>query len=471
MTTATLALVLAAAFPPASGRLPRSPSSASRRTRPPSRSASTTGAPPRLGAGEREARRPPGGIPVLVASTPEGVPRGRGRPVGLGRVASPDPFVTYCGKPLASRTRYHWVRVWLEGGRDERVARAYLVRDRVPDRRRVAGPLDRGPRAGAGRVGGGRRTRRRHDPGRRRALPAGRVDHSFASRRYEKTRRVPRGCARAMLRRSFASRSRARARVYSSGPRLPGPGRERRPRVRRRPRSRLHRLQPHGPLHDHDVTGLLRFGENVVAAELGSGHYDDATKTGTGAGRTPSGAGSAAAPRAARRVRGRLRAGRRVRRHLEGQRRRPHALRQLLPRETYDAGARSPAGTGPASTTPRGQPPGSWRAPAGTPRAQAHEPIRVVGTRRRARVASPRRACSCTTSARTDRLGRDPDPGARRDAVEVFYSEKIDDRGRARRSATTSCSAKLQTDYYVARARARSAGRLGSATRASSTCS
>jgi alpha-L-rhamnosidase len=29
----------------------------------------------------------------------------------------------------------------------------------------------------------------------------------------------------------------------------------------------------------HDVTGRLRDGENVLAAELGSGHFDDATRT------------------------------------------------------------------------------------------------------------------------------------------------------------------------------------------------
>src|SRR5512139_3592481 len=54
---------------------------------------------------------------VLVASSPQGAREARADLWDSGRVASPAPFVRYAGRPLASRTRYHWaVRVWLADG-------------------------------------------------------------------------------------------------------------------------------------------------------------------------------------------------------------------------------------------------------------------------------------------------------------------------------------------------------------------
>ncbi len=222
---------------------------------------------------------------IRVATTEELVRSDQPDVWASGRVASADPWAKYAGKPLASRTRYYWsVRVWTGRESPTRLGEAHLVRDGLPGRGRVARPVDRGPRARERRLARPkakpttrRSARRASSAGRSRWLTSG-----FAAARNKNDQGECRELRPApMLRKSFTLDKPVR-----SGPRL---------RVAASPtttsRSTAARvsdsvLDPGFTDYSktvlyttHDVTALLRQGENVIASELGSGHFDDATRT------------------------------------------------------------------------------------------------------------------------------------------------------------------------------------------------
>ena len=205
----------------------------------------------------------------------------------------------------------------------------------------------------------------------------------------------------------------------------------------------------------HDVTGLLRSGENVVAAELGSGHYDDATKTWDWGWENAEWRG---VPR--------LRLELHVAYEDDSEQvvvsddtwrvtvAGPTRYDSYYLGETYDARREIPGWDRPGFDD------SSWaaarvvEAPAGTPRAQAHEPIRVVGTRPPGSRREP------TPGVFVYDVGQNLTGWAEirvkapaGTAVEVFYSEKIDDRGRATTLGNDLVFGQLQTDYYVAKGR------------------
>jgi len=151
----------------------------------------------------------------------------------------------------------------------------------------------------------------------------------------------------------------------------------------------------------------------------------------------------------------------------------PDPLRQLLPGRDLRRAARD-SGVDESARVRRP----AWAAativgpPAGVVRAQTHEPIRVVATRPPGTRSEP--------VPGVVRLRRRPDltgwaeirvTAPAGTAIEVFYSEKIGDDGKASTAGNDLVFGQLQTDYYVAKGMARNAGRLGSATRAFSTCS
>ena len=154
----------------------------------------------------------------------------------------------------------------------------------------------------------------------------------------------------------------------------------------------------------HDVTRLLRRGENVLASELGSGQFDNAT-------RTWDWGWDIAEWRATPRLRLDLWIT-----YTDGSEQLVE-LRRLLAREHRRARSATTATTSGRPTTRGARSPG-WNRPgfdaaAGRPRGRstrrpghsapsAQEPIRVVGERGlRARAPSRRRASSSTTSVRT----------------------------------------------------------------------
>ena len=112
--------------------------------------------------------------------------------------ASGEPLAVYAGTPLASRTRYHWTRARLDGGRRrDRLGAPGMVRDGLPDAADWRGAWIAGPeRARRGSRRGGRGGRR-GDPRGGRVLPPRVADGSATRQRPEQPGRVPRAPARA----------------------------------------------------------------------------------------------------------------------------------------------------------------------------------------------------------------------------------------------------------------------------------
>jgi alpha-L-rhamnosidase len=204
----------------------------------------------------------------------------------------------------------------------------------------------------------------------------------------------------------------------------------------------------------HDVTRLLLLGENVLAAELGSGQFDSAT-------RTWDWGWDIAEWRGTPRLRLQL--------HLtyadgkeevigsdeswkvsvDG----PTRFDSYYLGETYDArrdivGWREPGFD--ASAWPHAR---LVDPPAGTIRAQPHEPIRIVDTRGTGIKTEP------TPGVFVYDIGQNLAGWARirvnapaGTPIEVFYTEKLDSLGRASNDTGYALvGGQLQTDYYIAR--------------------
>ncbi|HEX8119031.1 MAG TPA: alpha-L-rhamnosidase N-terminal domain-containing protein, partial [Pyrinomonadaceae bacterium] len=221
---------------------------------------------------------------VLVASSPELLREGRADVWDSKQVVSSDPWAVYAGPSLKSRTRYYWTaRAWASGGLVSDWARPAWFETALLDADEWKGLWIAGPE--------------------RKVVPLteaeGQADDALIRRAGEFCRPVGwlvgtwsaplvknnQGECRElrpapMLRKSFRiSKPVARARVYSSGlayNSLTVNGRAASdalldPSFTDYGKTVLYTTQ--------DVTALLRQGENVVASELGSGHYDDATRT------------------------------------------------------------------------------------------------------------------------------------------------------------------------------------------------
>ena len=327
-------------------------------------------------------------------------------------MASADPWASYAGKPLASRTRYYWsVRVWTGSEGADRAGRSppgsrrrYLSADEWRGQW-IAGP----ERASVGSAAEGEADDAEIRAAGEFCRPVGWLTSGFAAARSKNDQGECRELRPApMLRRSFTLDKPVRsARVYASGLAYDA--------------LRVNGSAVSDSVLDpgftdysqtvlyttHDVTALLRQGENVIASVLGSGHFDDAT-------RTWDWGWEKAQWRGVPRLRLDLHVtyadgsehARPLGRQLEGQRGRADPLRQLLPRRDLRRAPRARrTGTGPASTTRAGRRHGWWRRR----RARCARRCRsrsVSSTRgRRARAASRRPASSSTTPARTSPAG------------------------------------------------------------------
>ncbi len=396
------------------------------------------------------------GFRVMVASQTELLRSERADVHDSGNVDSADPWTELHVRPLASRTRYFWtVRV-----RDER--------DRwtawsAPSWFETA-QLDEGDWQGGWIAG----------PERRGVLTAdeGRSDDASIRAGGEFCRpvawptvpimdRVPnnQGVCRElrpapMLRRSFVvTKPLRRARIYASGlgvHALSLNGADVSDRV----------LDPQFTNYQktvlyvtHDVTSSIRRGENVIASVLGSGKFDDAAGT-----------WDWGWDRAEWRGTPRLRLDLRLtyvdgseevvasdtswRVSVDG----PTRYDSFYLGETYDARREIPGWNRvgfDATSWPAAR---LVAAPAGTLRAEAAEPSRVVATRTPGTRRIPTRGVVvydvgqnlsgwATISVRA--------PAGT--AVEVFYSEKLGADGRASTEGNALVGGQLQTDYYVAR--------------------
>jgi alpha-L-rhamnosidase len=203
----------------------------------------------------------------------------------------------------------------------------------------------------------------------------------------------------------------------------------------------------------HDVTALLRTGENVIASELGSGHYDDATRT-----------WDWGWDKAQWRATPRLRLDLRIT-YADGSElvvasdgswkvtvSGPTRYDSYYLGETYDARREIPGWNQPGFDD------SAWAAarvvsePAGVPRAQTHEPIGIVSTRPPGARSEPAPGVFVYDVGQNltgwAEIRVDAPAGT---AVEVFYSEKLGSDGRASTVGNDLVFGQLQTDYYVAK--------------------
>ncbi len=393
---------------------------------------------------------------IVVASRPELAREGRADVWDSGRVATADPFTIYRGPALVSRTRYYWsVRVWSTVGESPWAPPSWFETALLDASdwkgRWIAGPER--PTSVSAEDGAA-------DDASIRAAgdfcrPVGWLTSGFAAPLVKNTQGECRDVRPApMLRASFrVTKPIARARVYASGLAYADL------RVNGRATS-ASVLDPGFTDYSktvlyttHDVTRLIVQGENVVAAELGSGHFDDAV-------RTWDWGWEQAEWRATPRLRLDLyvtfvdgteqlvSSDESWRASVDG----PTRFDSLYLGETYDARREKAGWDRPGYDA---SPWGGARVvdpPAGVLRAQTNEPIEVVDTRPPGARAEPAPGVvvydvgqNLTGWARIRVKAPAGTP------IELFYSEKRGPDGRASTVGNDLVFGQLQTDYYVAK--------------------
>jgi alpha-L-rhamnosidase len=394
---------------------------------------------------------------VAVASSPELLARGRADLWDSGRVASADPWAVYAGRPLKSRTRYFWsLRVWLADGAAAAAGGPAWFETALLDPGEWRGQWIAGPeRARVQSARDGERDDAEVRAAGEFCRPVGWLTRGFAAARIQNDQGECRELRPApMLRRSFRIDKPVRqARVYASGlayDALSVNGSAASDAV----------LDPGFTDYSrtvlyttHDVTGLLRTGENVIATTLGAGHYDDATRTWDWGWEN-------AQWRATPRLRLDL--------HLtyeDGSQQAvssdvswkasvagPTRYDSYYLGETYDARRELPGWDRPGFDDSSWPPARLVDPPAGVLRAQVQEPIRVVDTRPAGRRTQPVPGVVVYDVGQNltgwAQIRVDAPAGT---AVEVFYSEKTGEDGRASTLGNDLVFGQLQTDYYVAR--------------------
>jgi alpha-L-rhamnosidase len=397
------------------------------------------------------------GFRVLVASKPELAREGKADIWDSRDVASPDPWVLYGGPALSSRARYFWsVRVWAGSGATSEWASptwfetAFLAGSEWKGRW-IAGPERPKVRTAAEGEADDAKIRAAGEFCR----PVLWLTSGFASARIKNDQGECRELRPApRLRKSFqVSKPFTRARVYSSGLAYndlsvngsPVSASVLDPGFTDYSRTVLYTT--------HDVTSLLHPGENVITSELGSGHYDDATRTwdwgwemaqwrGTPRLRLdlyityPDGSEDVVASDGTWKV------------SVAG----PTRYDSYYLGETYDARREIPGWSRPGFDDSTWASAAVVDPPAGVARAQAHEPIRVVATRPPGSRKEPVPGVFVYDIGQNLTGWADIRVSAPAGtAVEVFYSEKIGADGKASTVGNDLVFGQLQTDYYVAK--------------------
>jgi alpha-L-rhamnosidase len=394
---------------------------------------------------------------VLVASRAELAREGKADIWDSKTVTSSDPWATYAGLGLKSRTRYYWtVRVWAAGGLSSTWSQPVWFETALisPDEWRgrwIAGP----ERASVLTAAEGEADDAAIRAAGEFCRPTRWLTSGFAAARIKNNQGQCREIRPApMLRKSFqVTRPVARARVYSSGlayNNLAVNGKA----------ASISVLDPGFTDYSrtvlyttHDVTAMLRQGENVITSELGSGQYDSATGT-----------WDWGWDQAEWRATPRLRLDLYIT-YADGTEQvvtsdnswkvsvaGPTRYDSYYLGETYDA-RREIAGW-----DQPGFDDSAWSAarvvspPAGVVRAQTHEPIRVVDVRQPDKQSEPSTGVFVydtgqnLTGWATIRVNA---PAGT--PIEVFYSEKLGADGKASTVGNDLVFGQLQTDYYIAK--------------------
>jgi len=203
----------------------------------------------------------------------------------------------------------------------------------------------------------------------------------------------------------------------------------------------------------HDVTSLLRQGENVIASELGSGHFDDATRTWDWGWEQ---AQWRATPRLlldlyiiySDGTEELITSDNSWKVSIAG----PTRYDSYYLGETYDARREIALWDRPGFDNSAWDGARVVTAPAGTLRAETNEPIRVVEVRDPGKRSEPVPGVIVYDIGQNLTGWAQLKVNAPRDtAVEIFYSEKLDADGRASTDGNFLVFGQLQTDYYIAK--------------------
>jgi alpha-L-rhamnosidase len=395
---------------------------------------------------------------VVVSTSMRDAARGFGDVWDSGVVVSDERFAEYAGPALASRTRYFWsVRVWTTGGSGARWSEPSWFETAY---------LDPGGWRGAWIAGPERRIVRLTPEEGQADDEQIRAAGEFCRPPRFPTNNIPNNegeCRQIrpapLLRTSFeVAKPVARARIYTSGLAyndltLNGT------------RTSSAVLDPGFTDYSrtvlyttHDVTRLLRRGENVLASELGSGQYDNST-------RTWDWGWDIAEWRATPRLRLDLwityadgseqlvTSDDSWRVSTEG----PRRYDSYYLGETYDARREIPGWNRPGFDASGWAAARTVEAPAGVLRAQRHEPIRVVGVRPPGTRSEPSPGVFVYDVGQNltgwARIRVNAPAGT---AIEAYYGEQLNAAGRVTdRNAIAPTFAlvggQLQTDYYIAK--------------------
>ena len=393
---------------------------------------------------------------VLVATRPELLREGRADVWDSNETDGTEPWVVYAGKPLVSRTRFYWtVRARASNGLASDWARASWFETAILDStewrgRWIAGPeraLAITPEEG---VADDARIRASGEFCRPTAWPT--VPLMRLRPNDQGECRAPRPAP--MLRRSFTiAKPVARARLHASGlghadlsiNGAPASDRVLDPQFTDYSRTVLYTTT--------DATRLLRRGENVIGAVLGSGKFDDAATTwdwgwdraewrGTPRLRLDlvityaDGSEETVSSDTTWRV------------SVDG----PWRYDSFYLGETFDARRSMRGWNAPGFDASRWSAARLVSAPAGVMRAQTSEPSRVVAVRGPGKRSEPSpgvvvydvgQNLSGWATIRVRAPAGTP--------IEIFYSEKRAADGRASTESNALVAGQLQTDHYVAR--------------------
>jgi alpha-L-rhamnosidase len=394
---------------------------------------------------------------VLVASKPDLAREGKADVWDSGSVTSADPWVVYGGPALKSATRYFWsVRVWAGSDLASDWAEPTwfetgLLNPSDWHGQWIAGPERRGPLTDAEGAADDAEIRAAGEFCR----PVGWLTSGWSAAAKKNNQGECRELRPApILRHSFRVRKQvASARLYASGLAYAALTVNGHKTSDRELEPAFTNYAKTVPYTTDDVTEAVRQGENVIAVELGSGHFDDAA-------RTWDWGWEEAEWRATPRLRLDLRIT-----YLDGSEEiiasdgswkvstdGPTRYDSYYLGETYDARRWMPGWDRPGFNDSAWPSARVVTGPAGVVRAETHEPIRIVGARAPGTRSTPvpgivvydvGQNLSGWVEVEVEAPAGTP--------IEIFYSEKLASDGTATTDGNALVYGQLQTDYYVAR--------------------
>ena len=397
---------------------------------------------------------------VLVASRPDLAVEGRADVWDSTRVASGDPWVVYAGRRWRPEPATSGRSGSGPGQTRQRLGGAGLVRDGAARRVGLARPVDRRP----GAAGPLDQAQGGADDGRIRAAgefcrPVGWLTSGWSAAAKKNNQGECRELRPApLLRRAFTvSKPVARARLYASGVAYADLMLNGRSTSARELEPAFTNYSKTVDYTTDDVTSLLRPGENVIAAVLGSGQYDDAARTWDWGWDEAQWRGT---PRLRLDLHVTYEDGSEEVIASDGTWKvstgGPTRFDNYYLGETYDARREIPGWNQPKFDD------SSWTAarmvdgPTGVMRAETHEPIEIVATRPAGTRSEPLPGVIVYDVGQNltgwAELAVEAPAGT---PIEIFYSEKLAKDGTASTDGNALVYGQLQTDYYVAKEKGR----------------